>query len=89
MPVILDRLGLDATLGTVVEVGCGYGTFSLLFTMLRIILPSKRRELENHIATGNWEAIIVTHSGFEKIPCLPNMRQCRRLRQKSMVEAQQ
>lgn len=28
----------------------------------------KRRELMSRIATGNWDAIIVTHSGFEKIP---------------------
>lgn len=29
VPLILDRLGVDATLGNVVELGCGYGTFSL------------------------------------------------------------
>jgi N12 class adenine-specific DNA methylase/O-acetyl-ADP-ribose deacetylase (regulator of RNase III) len=28
----------------------------------------KRRELMSRIATGNWDAIIVTHSGFERIP---------------------
>jgi N12 class adenine-specific DNA methylase len=28
----------------------------------------KRRELMSRIATGNWDAVIVTHSGFEKIP---------------------
>ncbi|MES1180708.1 MAG: hypothetical protein ABUL66_02470, partial [Verrucomicrobiota bacterium] len=28
----------------------------------------KRRELTSRIATGNWDAVIVTHSGFEKIP---------------------
>jgi len=27
-----------------------------------------RRKLFSHIATGNWDAIIVTHSGFERIP---------------------
>src|SRR5207244_13024834 len=27
-----------------------------------------RRELFSRIATGNWDAVIVTHSGFEKIP---------------------
>lgn len=26
---ILDRLGVDGSLGDVVELGCGYGTFSL------------------------------------------------------------
>ncbi len=29
---------------------------------------NKRRELMSRIATGNWDAVIVTHSGFEKIP---------------------
>lgn len=28
----------------------------------------KRCELMSRIATGNWDAVIVTHSGFEKIP---------------------
>lgn len=28
----------------------------------------KRRTLFSRIATGNWDAVIVTHSGFEKIP---------------------
>jgi N12 class adenine-specific DNA methylase/predicted O-methyltransferase YrrM len=28
----------------------------------------RRRELMSRIATGNWDAIIVTHSGFERIP---------------------
>src|SRR5206468_6760644 len=30
--------------------------------------PGKRRELMSRIATGNWDSVIVTHSGFEKIP---------------------
>lgn len=29
---------------------------------------NKRRQLMSRIATGNWDAVIVTHSGFEKIP---------------------
>ncbi|MCX6917458.1 MAG: DEAD/DEAH box helicase family protein [Verrucomicrobia bacterium] len=29
---------------------------------------SKRMTLMSRIATGNWDAVIVTHSGFEKIP---------------------
>lgn len=29
VPLILDRLGIDARLGDVVELGCGYGTFTL------------------------------------------------------------
>ena len=28
----------------------------------------KRKTLMSRIATGNWDAVIVTHSGFEKIP---------------------
>ena len=28
----------------------------------------RRQTLMNRIATGNWDAVIVTHSGFEKIP---------------------
>ncbi|NQU11895.1 class I SAM-dependent methyltransferase, partial [bacterium] len=28
VPLILDRLGMDARLGDVVEFGCGYGTFT-------------------------------------------------------------
>jgi N12 class adenine-specific DNA methylase len=29
---------------------------------------AKRKTLMSRIATGNWDAVIVTHSGFEKIP---------------------
>ena len=29
---------------------------------------SRRQTLMSRIATGNWDAVIVTHSGFEKIP---------------------
>jgi N12 class adenine-specific DNA methylase len=28
----------------------------------------RRRRLFSRIATGNWDAVIVTHSGFERIP---------------------
>jgi N12 class adenine-specific DNA methylase len=28
----------------------------------------RRRELMGRIATGNWDAVIVTHSGFERLP---------------------
>lgn len=27
-----------------------------------------RKKLFSRIATGNWDAVIVTHSGFERIP---------------------
>jgi SAM-dependent methyltransferase len=29
VPLVLERLGIDASLGDVVELGCGYGTFSI------------------------------------------------------------
>lgn len=29
VPLILDRLGIDASIGDVTEIGCGYGTFTL------------------------------------------------------------
>lgn len=29
VPLILDRLGIDASVGDVVELGCGYGTFTI------------------------------------------------------------
>jgi SAM-dependent methyltransferase len=29
VPLILDRLGIDAQIGDVVELGCGYGTFTI------------------------------------------------------------
>jgi len=29
VPLVLARLGIDGTLGDVVELGCGYGTFSI------------------------------------------------------------
>jgi N12 class adenine-specific DNA methylase len=47
----------------------------MLYPSANILAASKedfekhrRRELMSRIATGNWDAIIVTHSGFEKIP---------------------
>lgn len=29
VPLVLERLGIDSSLGDVVELGCGYGTFSI------------------------------------------------------------
>ncbi len=49
--------------------------FLMLYPAANILVASKedfekqRREtLMNRIATGNWDAVIVTHSGFERIP---------------------
>ncbi len=36
---------------------------------------SKRARLFSRIATGNWDAVIVTHSSFEKIPLSSHARQ--------------
>lgn len=36
---------------------------------------SKRAQLFSRIATGNWDAVIVTHSSFEKIPLSASARQ--------------
>jgi N12 class adenine-specific DNA methylase len=33
-----------------------------------------RRELMSRVATNNWDAIIVTHSGFERLPLSPTAR---------------
>ncbi len=33
-----------------------------------------RRELMSRIATNNWDAVIVTHSGFERLPLSPTAR---------------
>jgi N12 class adenine-specific DNA methylase len=35
----------------------------------------KRQTLMSRIATGNWDAVIVTHSGFEKIPLSRDTRE--------------
>ncbi len=35
----------------------------------------RRAQLFSRIATGNWDAVIVTHSSFEKIPLSANARQ--------------
>jgi N12 class adenine-specific DNA methylase len=74
----LKRLGL-ARKPIIVVPNHMLGQFSSEFLMLypgaNILAASKddfekhkRRELMSRIATGNWDAVIVTHSGFEKIP---------------------
>jgi N12 class adenine-specific DNA methylase len=45
-----------------------YPSANLLAATKEDFEKGKRRELMSRIATGNWDAIIVTHSGFEKIP---------------------
>lgn len=45
-----------------------YPSASILAATKEDFEKDKRRELMSRIATGNWDAIIVTHSGFERIP---------------------
>ncbi len=35
-----------------------------------------RKKLFSRIATGNWDAVIVTHSGFERIPLSRETQEC-------------
>ena len=36
---------------------------------------ARRQQLFSRIATGNWDAVIVTHSGFERIPMSPEAQE--------------
>lgn len=52
--------------------------FMLLYPNANILVPSKqdfalrrRRELFGRIATGDWDAVIVAHSSFKKLPSDP------------------
>jgi N12 class adenine-specific DNA methylase len=45
-----------------------YPSANILAATKEDFAKDKRRELMSRIATGNWDAVIVTHSGFEKLP---------------------
>jgi len=45
-----------------------YPTANILVAGKEDFAASKRARLFSRIATGNWDAVIVTHSSFEKIP---------------------
>ena len=45
-----------------------YPAANLLVATKEDFESGKRRELMGRIATGNWDSVIVTHWGFEKIP---------------------
>ena len=45
-----------------------YPGANILVTAKEDFEKEKRKTLMRRIATGNWDAVIVTHSGFEKIP---------------------
>ncbi|HZI31596.1 MAG TPA: hypothetical protein VFF11_04600, partial [Candidatus Binatia bacterium] len=45
-----------------------YPSANILAATKEDFSKDKRRELMSRIATGNWDAVIVTHSGFEKLP---------------------
>jgi N12 class adenine-specific DNA methylase len=44
-----------------------YPSANILAATKEDFAKDKRRELMSRIATGNWDAVIVTHSGFEKL----------------------
>jgi N12 class adenine-specific DNA methylase len=51
-----------------------YPTANILVAGKEDFEASKRARLFSRIATGNWDAVIVTHSSFEKIPVSLNTR---------------
>jgi N12 class adenine-specific DNA methylase len=58
-----------------------YPTANILAAGKEDFTASNRARLFSRIATGNWDAVIVTHSSFEKIPVSPNTR-------RNFIEAQ-
>ncbi|HEY3915948.1 MAG TPA: DEAD/DEAH box helicase family protein, partial [Verrucomicrobiae bacterium] len=52
-----------------------YPSANILAATKEDFAKQRRRELMSRIATGNWDAIIVTHSGFEKIPMSDESKQ--------------
>jgi SAM-dependent methyltransferase len=72
VPLILDRLGIDARLKNVVELGCGYGTFTVrvarrisgvlaTFDIDEGMIERTRRRAE---ATGAWNVLYVVRDVF-------------------------
>jgi N12 class adenine-specific DNA methylase len=51
-----------------------YPTANILVAGKEDFEASRRARLFSRIATGNWNAVIVTHSSFEKIPLSPKTR---------------
>jgi N12 class adenine-specific DNA methylase/TolA-binding protein/predicted O-methyltransferase YrrM len=51
-----------------------YPTANILVAGKEDFEASKRARLFSRIATGNWDAVIVTHASFEKIPVSVNTR---------------
>jgi N12 class adenine-specific DNA methylase len=51
-----------------------YPTANILVAGKDDFEASRRARLFSRIATGNWDAVIVTHSSFEKIPVAPKTR---------------
>lgn len=45
-----------------------YPSANVLMASKEDMAPAKRKQLMSRIATGDWDAVIVTHSSFEKIP---------------------
>lgn len=51
-----------------------YPNANILAAGKKDFAAARRAELFSRIATGNWDAVIVTHSSFEKIPLDPESR---------------
>jgi len=50
-----------------------YPGAKILTVWARNWTPRKRKELTSHIATGDWDAVVITHSAFGQIPMSDEM----------------
>ncbi len=72
VPLILDRLGIDSRLRGVVEMGCGYGTFTLpvarrisgLLTAIDIDQDMVERARQRAAAARLWNIVYVVRDAF-------------------------
>ena len=72
VPLILDRLGIDGRLRNVVELGCGYGTFTMpvaqrisgVLTTFDIEPAMVERTRQRAAAAGAWNVLYVVRDVF-------------------------
>ncbi len=72
VPLILDRLGIDGRLRNVMEMGCGYGTFTIpvarrisgLLTTFDIDEAMIERTRQHAAAAGAWNILYVVRDVF-------------------------
>ena len=72
VPLILERLGVDARLKSVVELGCGYGTFTIpvarrisgVLTTFDIEAAMIERTRQRAAAAGVWNVLYVVGDAF-------------------------